>query len=267
MHPDNAAQVPAAVPAWHAWAMRARPSYPAPPPRREDLEEKLAPAIDLHQLRLERLATLCAPIHDAPVAPAPGLFGWLASPPAPTPEQRMRAAWRRVVLLRDRASLAAIEQDALHGQLEALRSLRDLYLRCEVLATDAPDEGAALRAYQGAAAVIEGVSTAIASAEPLLQRMLHALAALEADQEAQAVAAEGDLRGSIRSSGVDDVRGLDEVVVRLRACAVDQRAFERALADRLPIAPERTGPAWERADDELVEAEDPVRAWKDRRSR
>ncbi len=64
--------------------------------------------IDLHHQRLERLAALCAPIHDEAPAPPPGLFGWLVSPPAPTPEQRMRAAWRRVVLLRDRASLAAI---------------------------------------------------------------------------------------------------------------------------------------------------------------
>lgn len=247
--------------------MHARPSYPAPPPRREELEAKLAPVIDLHHLRLERLAALCAPIHDEPPAPSPGLFGWLVSPPAPTPEQRMRAAWRRVVVLRDRASLAAIEREALKSQLEALGSWRDVYLRCEALAAEAPEDAADLRAYQGAAAVIEGVSTAIASADPLLQRMLHALTALEADQEAQALVAEGDLRGSPRPAAVDDVRGLDEVVVRLRACAVDQRAFERALADRLPIAPERTGAAWERAHDELIEAEDPVRAWKDRRSR
>lgn len=212
--------------------------------------------------------TLCTPLPEEAPATAPGWLGWWSSPAAPTPEQRMRTAWRRVVVLRDRASLAEVERDALRREVEALQSWREAVARGHALALASPEHADDARAFAGAIAVIDTVLAAITTPDPLLERLILALVASTADHESQAVQAEGDLRVGARASVGEDVQGLalDEVVVRLRACAVDRSELERTLADRLPIAAGRPGTAWERATDELIEAEDPVRAWKDRRS-
>ncbi len=177
----------------------------------------------------------------------------------------MRAAWRRVVLLRDRGDRATVERDALRNEVEALQAWREVYVRCAALAEADPS---ALRAYAGAASVIDGVLQAVAAPGPLLERMIVAFAALEQAQQSEAVVAERDLESSAPPSVGEDVRALslDDVVVRLRACAVDQSELERTLTDRLPIAAGGSASAWEAATDELIDAEDPVRAWKDRRS-
>ena len=248
--------------------MRAVPPYPTPPPRREDVEHRLAPAVNSHHERLERLMALCTPVAGEPAAQPGGWLTWWTPAPAPSPEQRMRAAWRRVVVLRDRASLAEVERETLRTEVQALQSWREGLVRGLALAEATPDHGDDARAFEGALAVVDGVLTSITAPEPLLERLILALASLTAEHESQAVQAEGDLRGGARPSVSDDVQvlALDDVVVRLRACAVDRHELERSLVDRLPIAAGSPGAAWERATDELVQAEDPVRAWKDRRS-